>query len=75
MTPRTFGLTMTTGNVEGEVKRFAMTDTGTFASLPTDLDMTAWDQETDEEKAAIYADVRTGGFAGWTQYAPKQGGK
>jgi len=73
MTPRTFGLT--TGNVEGEVKHYAMTDTGTFASLPTEIDMTAWDEMTDEEKAAICAETRSTSFTVWTQYAPKQGGK
>jgi hypothetical protein len=72
---KTFGLTTTTGNVEGEVRRFGMTETGTFTALPNHLDMTAWDAMSDDEKAAICADVRTGGFGGWQKYAPKQEGE
>ena len=65
-----FGLTKSTAYVEGEAIHFSMTETGTFATLPSDkLDYTAWDALTDEEKTALYQDARAA--SGW-QYG-KQG--
>ncbi len=72
MTPKTFGVTHTTGYVEGEVQHYAMTDEG-FITLPTELDMTAWDALSEDERAAICADMRTGGFGGWQKYVRKEG--
>jgi hypothetical protein len=61
-----FGLTKSTGNVEGEAIRYAMTDTGTFAALSPDaLEYSAWEELSDDEKQAVCADVRTGGFVGF----------
>lgn len=65
MASRTFGLTKTTGPVEGEVQHYAMTDTGTFHALPTELDYSAWDNMPDDEKAALIAEIRSTSFEGF----------
>lgn len=65
MTAKVFGLTKTTGNVEGEAIRYEMTETGTFKAVSTDLDYSAWEALTDDERTALCSDVRSGGFAGF----------
>jgi hypothetical protein len=61
-----FGLTKTTGDVQGEAIRYSMTDTGTFAALSPDmLDFSAWDALSDDQQQALRDDVRSGGFKGF----------
>lgn len=68
-TKQIFGLTIDTSTpegVDGKAIRYAMTDTGTFAALsPDTLDFSAWEELSDDEKQAVCADVRNGGFAGF----------
>lgn len=64
-TSRQFGLTQTTGNVEGEVRRYEMNEYGKFSSLPTELDSSAIDNLTDDELQALTDDLRSAPFSGF----------
>ena len=56
---QSFGLTQTTGAVEGEVRRYEMDAYGKFSSLPTDLDSSAIDKLTPDELQALADDLRS----------------
>ena len=58
-TSRQFGLTQTTGNVQGEVRRYEMDAYGKFSSLPTELDSSAIDNLTPDELQALEDDLRS----------------
>lgn len=60
-----FGLTISTGNVEGEVIRYSMDANGVFSSLPTDLDGSAIDALTPDELEALKQELRAASFTGF----------
>jgi hypothetical protein len=63
---KTFSMTITTGNVQGEALRVQMNADGPFSpAAPDSSDFTAWDALSDDEKQALYDDVRQGGL-GWS---------
>lgn len=64
-TSRQFGLTQTTGAVQGEVRRYEMDAYGKFSSLPTELDSSAIDNLTPDEVQALEDDLRLAPLLGF----------
>lgn len=73
MSKQTFGLTITEGPVQGKAIHYAITETGTFEALSTDLDYSAWEALTEEDIAVITAETRATSFKGWDKWMPKEG--